>query len=264
MDPGQGFPGGFGNAFQRKVEENEKMGRGGGYAMSESSMDAILRNIRRGLYGNAGRIDAGNTAPNADTVSEKTAEVWKRYTTSNNASLLEQLIKELYNVNSEVYRAGTEDELREYVIGLVRRKGIESFAAWESDYPGAPGLIGLLNGEGLTHMTSTDKNELARAGMGITGADYTIADTGTLVLLTDGSKPRSVSLLPPVHLAIVKESDIVCNINELFIILKDKLDAGELVPSCMTFITGPSRTADIELNLTLGVHGPKELHVIIT
>jgi L-lactate dehydrogenase complex protein LldG len=124
-------------------------------------------------------------------------------------------------------------------------------------------LIGLLEKEGLTHITSSDKNEIARAGMGVTGVDYVIADTGTIVLLTDESKPRGVSLLPPVHLAIVKESDIVSNINELFVILKQKLDAGEPVPSCMTFITGPSRTADIELNLTLGVHGPKELHVII-
>jgi L-lactate dehydrogenase complex protein LldG len=231
--------------------------------MNGNSREAILRNVRRGLYG-AEHIDDGNTALDTDTVSEKAVQVWKRYTTSNNASLLEQLIKELYNVNSEVYKAGSEDELREYVIGLVRRKGIESFAVWESDCPGAPGLIGLLNGEGLTHIKSNDKNEMARAGIGITGADYAIADTGTLVLLTDGSKPRTVSLLPPVHLAIVKESNIVCNINELFIILKDKLDAGEPVPSCMTFITGPSRTADIELNLTLGVHGPKELHVIIT
>ncbi|HKQ32329.1 MAG TPA: lactate utilization protein, partial [Thermodesulfobacteriota bacterium] len=183
---------------------------------------------------------------------------------NNNGNLLEELVKELHNVNTEVYKAGDENEIRECVTEIVRRKGIESFAAWESDYLSSLGLIGLLESEGLTHITSSDKNEIARAGMGITEVDYAIADTGTLVLLTDESKPRGVSLLPPVHLAIVKEADIVSNINELFIILKQKLDAGENVPSCMTFITGPSRTADIELNLTLGVHGPKELHVIIT
>jgi L-lactate dehydrogenase complex protein LldG len=231
--------------------------------MSGRSREAILGNIRRGLYG-AEHIDDGNTALDVHTISGKAAEIQEKYLIKNDSNLLEQLVKELYNVNTEVYMAGTEDELREYVIGLVRRKGIESFAAWEPDFLSSPGLVGILEGEGLTHITSTDKNEMARAGMGITGADYAIADTGTLVLLTDGSKPRSVSLLPPVHMAIVKESNIVRNINELFIILKDKLDAGEPVPSCVTFITGPSRTADIELNLTLGVHGPKELHVIIT
>jgi L-lactate dehydrogenase complex protein LldG len=125
-------------------------------------------------------------------------------------------------------------------------------------------LSDFLKGEGLQEIKSNDKNEIAEAGMGITGTDYAIADTGTLVLLTDESRQRSVSLLPPVHVALVRKSDIVCNIRELFIILKQTLDAAQSVPSCMTFITGPSRTADIELNLTLGVHGPKELYVIIT
>ncbi|KAB2834361.1 MAG: lactate utilization protein [Candidatus Dadabacteria bacterium] len=194
----------------------------------------------------------------------KAAELRQKSIINNSGNVLEQLVKELYNVNTEVYRAGTGEEIRERVKEIVRLKGIGSFAAWESDYLSSLGLIGMLEGEGLAHITSHDKNDIAGAGMGITGADYAIADTGTLVLLTDGSKPRGVSLLPPVHLAIVRESDIVCNIDELFVILKQKLDAGEPVPSCMTFITGPSRTADIELNLTLGVHGPKELHVIIT
>jgi L-lactate dehydrogenase complex protein LldG len=134
---------------------------------------------------------------------------------------------------------------------------------WESDYLNSLGLKELLKGVGLDQIISNDKNETAEAGIGVTGADYAIADTGTLVLLTDEDRPRSVSLLPPVHLAIIRKSDIVIDINELFIILKQRLDAGQSTPSCMTFITGPSRTADIELNLTLGVHGPKELYVII-
>ena len=134
---------------------------------------------------------------------------------------------------------------------------------WESDYLNSLGLKELLKEEGLRQIISNDKNDIAEAGIGITGADYAIADTGTLVLLTDEDRPRSVSLLPPIHLAIIRKSDIVSDIRELFIILKQRLDAGQSTPSCMTFITGPSRTADIELNLTLGVHGPKELYVII-
>jgi len=231
--------------------------------MSGISRESILRRIRRGLYGNSERTNAGASTPDSDAISGKAAEMRKKSYMNNHDRLLEQLLKELYNVNTEVYRAANKNEIRKCIKEIVRRSGIESFAAWESSHPNLAGLIDLLEGEGLTQITSTEKNELAQAGIGITGADYAIADTGTLVLLADGSKPRSVSLLPPVHLAIVKESDIVCNIDELFIILKQKLDSGEPVPSCMTFITGPSRTADIELNLTLGVHGPKELHVII-
>jgi len=84
------------------------------------------------------------------------------------------------------------------------------------------------------------------------------------VLLTNKNQPRSVSLLPPIHLAIVQPENLVRNIRDLFVILKSKLEEEKDITSCMTFITGPSRTADIELNLTLGVHGPKELYVVIT
>jgi len=104
---------------------------------------------------------------------------------------------------------------------------------------------------------------MANADIGITEVDYAIADTGTLVLLTDKDQPRSVSLLPPIHVAIVRPENLVRNIKDLFIILKSRLQNSEDITSCMTFVTGPSRTADIELSLTLGVHGPKELYVLI-
>ena len=112
-------------------------------------------------------------------------------------------------------------------------------------------------------ITAKNKNKIANSDIGITEVDYAIADTGTLVLLTNKNQPRSVSLLPPIHLAIVRQENLVRNIKDLFIILKSKLQNVEDITSCMTFITGPSRTADIELNLTLGVHGPKELIVVI-
>ena len=95
--------------------------------------------------------------------------------------------------------------------------------------------------------------------VGISNAQAAIAETGTLVLDSEQERHRLVSLVPPVHIAIVNASAIVETLGEALTLLrKDK----EISP-VVTFITGPSRTADIELTLAIGVHGPQELYVIV-
>ncbi|MBI2855364.1 MAG: lactate utilization protein, partial [Chloroflexi bacterium] len=108
------------------------------------------------------------------------------------------------------------------------------------------------------------KERCAQAQIGITGVDYAVAETGTLVLLTGPGTGRLPSLLPPLHIALVEKRQVVGTLEELLAILAERhLRPGEPFNSCVTFITGPSRSSDIEMTITLGVHGPKELHVII-
>lgn len=98
--------------------------------------------------------------------------------------------------------------------------------------------------------------------VGIDGVDYLIAETGSIVRRAKPEEPRSVSLLPPVHIAIAERSQIVPDLFDLFethLVTKN----GPQLPSCLTLITGPSKTGDIELKLVTGVHGPGEVHVII-
>jgi L-lactate dehydrogenase complex protein LldG len=106
-----------------------------------------------------------------------------------------------------------------------------------------------------------DQLELFQYDAGVTMAQAAIAETGTLVLESDFERHRLVSLVPPVHIAIVNAEDICRTLGEAF----ERLRRGpkESLSRVVTFITGPSRTADIELTLTVGVHGPKELHVIL-
>ena len=94
--------------------------------------------------------------------------------------------------------------------------------------------------------------------VGISTAQAAIAETGTLVLDSDCERHRLVSLVPPVHIAIVNASSIVETLSDALTRLQKK----EISPA-ITFITGPSRTADIELTLAIGVHGPQELYVIV-
>ena len=104
----------------------------------------------------------------------------------------------------------------------------------------------------------TAREPLFAADVGITGADYLIAETGSVVLLARAAEPRSVSLLPPVHVVLAHRGQILADLFDLF---TPERRAG--LPSCVTLITGPSKTGDIELRLVTGVHGPGEIHVVL-
>jgi L-lactate utilization protein LutC len=98
------------------------------------------------------------------------------------------------------------------------------------------------------------------ADIGMSGVYRLIAETGTVVMATSPQQPRSVSLLPPLHIAFAEPSQILPDLFDLF----DLFAPGAAVPpSCLTLITGPSKTGDIELRLVTGVHGPGEIHVIV-
>jgi L-lactate dehydrogenase complex protein LldG len=109
----------------------------------------------------------------------------------------------------------------------------------------------------------TDRDELrelcAASNFGVTCADYALADTGSLVMLSSQQEARMISLLPPAHLAIVPADRILTGLDELFTILPNPA----IQTSAMVLITGPSRTADIEQILVRGVHGPGEITVVI-
>jgi len=99
------------------------------------------------------------------------------------------------------------------------------------------------------------------AEVGVTAATFGLADTGTLVLCASPEHHRLDSLLPPVHVALVQACDLLPGLPELF----DRLSAeqGFARHSAITFVRGPSRTADIELTLTIGVHGPCKLFIVV-
>jgi len=93
--------------------------------------------------------------------------------------------------------------------------------------------------------------------VGVSQAVYGLADTGSVVLAAGPEEPRARSLLPPVHVTIREAGRILPGLPELFAALR-----GEL-PSALAIVTGPSRTADIEQKLVIGVHGPGEVHIVI-
>ena len=99
----------------------------------------------------------------------------------------------------------------------------------------------------------------SEADIGITSADYALADTGSLVMISGAEESRLVSLLPPAHIAVVPVSRLLENLDELLLRIPTPADR----TSSLVLITGPSRTADIEQILVRGVHGPGEITVIL-
>jgi L-lactate dehydrogenase complex protein LldG len=101
--------------------------------------------------------------------------------------------------------------------------------------------------------SNADKHALALCDLGITEADYALPETGTIALYSSAEKPRAVSLLPRIHLALVSPAALRADLHQVFAEAKGS--------PYLVFITGPSRTSDIELKTTIGVHGPKNLYV---
>ena len=94
-------------------------------------------------------------------------------------------------------------------------------------------------------------------GAGVSRAAYAIAATGSVVIVSSPDEPRSRHLLPEVHVSLLRQDEVVLDLAALFAAF-----AGNL-PSALAIVTGPSRSADIEQRLVVGVHGPREVHVVI-
>ena len=137
---------------------------------------------------------------------------------------------------------------------LVEEQNIHKATVWETPHLRQLGITEILNSLGVELVSpNANKHEMALCDLGITEADYLLPETGTLALHSSAEKPRAVSLLPRVHLAIVRPEMLRPDMHQVFAEAKGG--------NYLVFITGPSRTADIELTVTLGVHGPKNLYV---
>ena len=166
--------------------------------------------------------------------------------------LIERFRGELAALGVESFVESSPDAVRERVKAIVGTRRVLAWDARHLPYDIDRVFIGPARG-------SNTRDVQAAAEIGVTGCDAAIAETGSLVLLSGEGKARTASLLPPVHLAIVRETDLRGTMAEFF-----RERAADIAgAACCTFVTGPSRTADIELTLTVGVHGPGQVIVVI-
>jgi L-lactate dehydrogenase complex protein LldG len=162
--------------------------------------------------------------------------------------------------------AQAADKLREILGGRPIRIAL----CWEHDVLKRMELPKLLAEQGIEPWTHASlrslphpdqRSRMFAADIGISGVTWAVAETGTIVMASGPGTERLASLLPPVHVAIVERERILPDLFDLF--EKFDVQAGSALPSNLTLITGPSKTGDIELRLTTGVHGPGTWHVIV-
>ena len=146
---------------------------------------------------------------------------------------------------------------------LLVARGAHEVLAWDDEALPVPNLSQALAAVGIETIhpqVNTDPAALDHVAVGITGASAGLADTGSIIVTSGPGRPRSASLVPPVYLAFLPISRIYPDLPAWM-----AQEGARLLPGTanLVIITGPSRTADIELTLIIGVHGPGEIHVIL-
>lgn len=111
---------------------------------------------------------------------------------------------------------------------------------------------------------SAIREKVEASFIGITSADYLVAATATLAMRSRPGHARSASLVPSIHIVVIEEEKLLANLEELYTLLKwDPEEQAQGLTNCLSLISGPSKTGDIELVMVHGAHGPRELHLFV-
>jgi L-lactate dehydrogenase complex protein LldG len=160
-------------------------------------------------------------------------------------------------------------EARTELRQLLDRYSPKTALCWQHPLLESLQLSELLSAKGTSRLDydslsalepDEQRKRMLAAEIGISSATLAVAETGTLAMSSGPGAERVASLLPPVHIAVVSAEQIVPDLFDLFAIMQTTAPA---MPSNWTLITGPSKTGDLELKLTTGVHGPGTWHVIV-
>ncbi|MBE5105854.1 lactate utilization protein C [Bacillus thuringiensis] len=183
--------------------------------------------------------------------------------------LVLKLMEQCKVIHTEVKRT-TKENLVETFQSFITDWNIKSVMCSNDERFNEYGLTPCFKNEGTTHFRTwgldykeEDIKFAKAADLGITFSDMTLAESGTVVLFNDGLKGRHVSLLPESYIAIVPKSTIVPRLTQATKLIHNQNKAGENLPACVNFVSGPSNSADIEMNLVVGVHGPIRTAYII-
>lgn len=167
------------------------------------------------------------------------------------SELAEQFSTEIATIGGEVHRAGSEALALETIREVLAEIGAKSIAISDLE------LLSKVESSDIDVVANPSREQLFAVAAGITSAQLAIADTGTLVLRSSSERHRLVSLVPPVHICLLRSSSIRSSMFDVLDEMSNRIDP------TITFVTGPSRTSDIELTLAIGVHGPKRLIVVL-
>lgn len=176
-----------------------------------------------------------------------------------------RFLQELEALGGHGTRVGSVEEARDHVVSLAREKNTKLLIRWDVEELERLGADGPLGEAGVDVAVWRDTGDLrevvARADIGLSTAEWAIAETGSLVLEGGPGKGRSVTLLPPTYVAIVPVERVLRTVPEAIEKYAGRGPAG--LPANVCFHTGPSRSGDIEMSLVTGMHGPGDVCVVL-
>jgi L-lactate dehydrogenase complex protein LldG len=185
--------------------------------------------------------------------------------------LLTRFTAELERLDGSVHPVADDVAAIACARDILRQHDATAALTWDFAHIPVAGLADALHADGIA-LTQPDIHDERRAetlaagepaGMGITGADAALATTGSLIVIAAPGKGRIPTVLPPVHLAIITRDQLYPRLEDWIVARRADGLADIRANSNLCIISGPSRTADIEKNLVLGMHGPGALHVIV-
>jgi L-lactate dehydrogenase complex protein LldG len=247
--------------------------------MKSSGQEAFIETIKTALgkpqAASQGEADLFNSEISAE--SRALLEGIKNRNAEERKMLLATLIEAAGPINLKVIPCEDIGSVTAAIAQLVRDKDTEwgdpkRVAAWQHPLIRSLNLRDVLSEQGVpvffTDLQTTNEENLSQriiaSYIGITSADFCMADSATLVMRTRPGQARSVSLLPSIHIAVIELDQIIADLKELYALLKwDPQERKEGLTNCMTFISGPSKTADIEATMVHGAHGPREVFVYV-
>lgn len=160
-------------------------------------------------------------------------------------------------------RLATLEAARAYLLELAATRQAHSVVRWDDPVLDALGADELLREQGIAVAICRDTADAhgiaAQADIGLSTAAYAIAETGSLVLESGSGWARAVTLLPPIYVAVVPIARLVPSVADLLL----RYAGQATLPASLALHTGPSRSADIEQSLAIGVHGPGDVHALV-
>ncbi|WP_026675656.1 LutC/YkgG family protein [Alkalihalobacterium bogoriense] len=198
---------------------------------------------------------------------------WDVFKGKTEDELVDILAKQCENIHTDMVKT-TADQLQTALDDVINGYEANSVISWDDprfEEYGVTKYFEEAKAKGKSiHTWDTAMGEenitiAEKANVGITFSDITLAESGTVVLLSNSGKGRSVSLLPTFYVAIIPKSTIVPRMTQATSYIHKLQQEQGKVPSCINFISGPSNSADIEMNLVVGVHGPiQATYIVVT
>ncbi len=251
--------------------------------MIDDNQRLFIQRVRNALNRPGQTIaPAGITESRLSDAARKVLETVENRSPNQRLALFDQLVEAGKPINLNVIGLPHTESVAGAIADLVREKTPEwgtekKIALWRHRLLDSLRLAPTLAGEDVSVRVVEDdystadaaqrfalRDYLAKAFIGITSADFCVAESATLVSKTRPGQARSVSLLPSIHVAVITLDQVLESFTELYALLcHDPSHRAEGIPNTMTFISGPSKTADIEAVMVHGAHGPRELYLYV-